>query len=542
MATRGIFRGINRARHLGAQSLNVASPPPQQAIFEPVPSGLALGGSASLRTGVRFTNATTVTVTEGDPHYDDVLLLLPFSGANGSTILTDYSPSPKTVTAHGNAAISNAQTLFGENTLYFDGSDDYVSVNSPINLGGEFTIEFPIYTAHRNNRIIGNRSAANGYLITTSLNNGQYKIIWNQWVSDAYSSAIGGIYTANQFVHVAICRDASGYVAIFVGGIGNTPVALPAPGSSTNNLDIGRDVSTPSSDNFQGYLGPVRITDYCRYTENFTPPSAPFPTTGAVTVYSGATPLLTLGGSATSAGSDPLLTSPGASNDSLLGEVACAFLETGAATDALTGGATTLLADSLRAQTPLTGVLAISGLLADTQSATTLLSAYQAGALNDTATAVDSLTTAATASLDDTSNSVDALTGALALGATVSDTATSLTVLGSYMTTKIADTSTVSDALTAHVAARLADTATGVDTLQGALAISGALTESVTTTDNLLAAMRAQVTETATGTETLNAAMTAAVADTATASTPVTGALALTVLLAETGASEDMLG
>jgi hypothetical protein len=41
-----------------------------------------------------------------DEYYDSVSLLLYGNGTNGSTTITDNSPSPKTVTAVGNAQIS----------------------------------------------------------------------------------------------------------------------------------------------------------------------------------------------------------------------------------------------------------------------------------------------------------------------------------------------------------------------------------------------------------------------------------------------------
>jgi hypothetical protein len=49
-----------------------------------------------------------------DPNFANVSLLLYGNGINGSTSITDNSPSPKTVTAVGNAQISTAkQSKFG---------------------------------------------------------------------------------------------------------------------------------------------------------------------------------------------------------------------------------------------------------------------------------------------------------------------------------------------------------------------------------------------------------------------------------------------
>jgi hypothetical protein len=63
-----------------------------------------------------------------DEYYDNVSLLLYGNGTNGSTTITDNSPSPKTVTAVGNAQISTAQSKFGGASIAFDGTGDYITV------------------------------------------------------------------------------------------------------------------------------------------------------------------------------------------------------------------------------------------------------------------------------------------------------------------------------------------------------------------------------------------------------------------------------
>ena len=63
---------------------------------------------------------------ETDPYRSQVSLLLHGDGANGSTTIVDSSPSPKTVTAVGNAQISTTQSKFGGSSLAFDGAGDYL--------------------------------------------------------------------------------------------------------------------------------------------------------------------------------------------------------------------------------------------------------------------------------------------------------------------------------------------------------------------------------------------------------------------------------
>jgi len=80
-----------------------------------------------------------------DTYYSNVSLLLHCDGSNGSTTFTDNSPSPKTVTANGNASVSTAQSKFGGASAVFDGTGDYLSLDGSSGFAfgtGDFTIEF----------------------------------------------------------------------------------------------------------------------------------------------------------------------------------------------------------------------------------------------------------------------------------------------------------------------------------------------------------------------------------------------------------------
>ena len=90
-----------------------------------------------------------------DPYYDNVSLLLHGDGTNGSTTIVDNSPSPKTMTALGNAQISTTESLFGGSSLYFDGSGNDAIQTLPGNdfvYGtGPFTLEAWIYYQGKGN-------------------------------------------------------------------------------------------------------------------------------------------------------------------------------------------------------------------------------------------------------------------------------------------------------------------------------------------------------------------------------------------------------
>jgi hypothetical protein len=75
-----------------------------------------------------------------DPYWSSVSLLLHFDGN-----LTDSSPTPKTITAVGNAAATGA-AKFGSASLAMDGDGDGLTVSDGMPRGSEdFTVEFWVY-------------------------------------------------------------------------------------------------------------------------------------------------------------------------------------------------------------------------------------------------------------------------------------------------------------------------------------------------------------------------------------------------------------
>lgn len=209
-----------------------------------------------------------------DPHYNSVSLLLPMEGVNNQTAFLDYSPSPKVITVAGNAKISNAQSKWGYNCGYFDGSGDYLACSGTefTLVTNDFTIEFWFYGAARANRVLGNRPATGGWMLAITPGTATYFNFWTG--GDAFNQVIGPAPTANAWNHVAACRAGNTY-RVYTSGIGGTPlVTANRPGTSAEQLNIGRDISVPSTDNTLGYIQDLRITSYgvARYTANFTPP------------------------------------------------------------------------------------------------------------------------------------------------------------------------------------------------------------------------------------------------------------------------------
>ena len=217
-------------------------------------------------------------MVEADPFFNNVSLLLHGDGANGSTTIVDSSPSPKTVTAFGDAQISTAQSKFGGASLAFTVSAGDRLTATPIAgfaLGAaDFTLESWLYPTAFTTLYaawIDFRSGA-GFQPARPL-------IWlgtDGKINFNNTLVTVNALSLNAWTHVALVRS-SGIITFYLNGIAN--------GSSTNAtsflcdaLNIGATNDFPSTYYYRGYIDDLRITKgIARYTSNFTPPTAPFP-------------------------------------------------------------------------------------------------------------------------------------------------------------------------------------------------------------------------------------------------------------------------
>jgi hypothetical protein len=186
----------------------------------------------------------------------------------------------------GNAQISTTQSKWGGSSMAFDGTGDWLQApnNNIYNVGAsDFTIEFWLYVAT-------NPAAAAGVVYKTgySSNTGWWVIYYPGYIgfglgigSALVQSAAASISTTT-WTHVAITRSGT-TGKIFINGIqSGSSGTINNFTDSTTVLAIGAlDVATGWNASYplNGYIQDLRITrGYARYTANFTPPIAAFPT------------------------------------------------------------------------------------------------------------------------------------------------------------------------------------------------------------------------------------------------------------------------
>ena len=246
--------------------------------------------------------------SQNDPYFNNVLLLLHFDGANGSTTITDSSLYNRSIT-RVNATISTAQSVFGGSSLSLNGSNTYLETgagtavpgyyagtNADFNWGTEdFTYECWIRPASfSNNQVHMCRWYNSTYTGTNA--GGQWRALSqagaNTQVGYTYQDATqSNINSAtntlvlNTWAHWAWVRFGSSWKLYVNGNSVGTPVTntrallttTSLSGTTGVPLTIGRNQESAVW-YFNGFMDEVRVTrGVARYTGNFTPPTAPFP-------------------------------------------------------------------------------------------------------------------------------------------------------------------------------------------------------------------------------------------------------------------------
>jgi hypothetical protein len=224
--------------------------------------------------------ARTISAIPTAPYTADVNTRLLLNFTNG--VMLDAT-SRNVLEAAGEARINSIQTKFGGSSLFFDGDNDYlVMPYSPIfNLGiGQFTIECWVnFTTLSGNRLIFDT-------YTSAATGGGYQLYWRGTGTSITFYANGVVvaqssftsHITNTWYHVAVTRDATNTVRIFIDGTSyaSASYATAIDIATTARPAVGIQYATLTND-FHGYIDNLRITKgWARYTANFTAPASAF--------------------------------------------------------------------------------------------------------------------------------------------------------------------------------------------------------------------------------------------------------------------------
>jgi hypothetical protein len=188
------------------------------------------------------------------------------------------SRPPKNISVFGNTAVSTTQSKFGLGSIVFDGTGDYLKINSNSDFQfgtGDFTVEGWAYRATTGVAVslFDFRSAATQTAPWLYIGTGG-SLLYVVNSSNRISTGSGTI-GAGSWYHVAVSRSGTD-TRVFVNG-----TQAGSTYTDTNNyiqspLTIGSRY-TGANEFFNGYIDELRVTKgLARYTSNFTAPTAAF--------------------------------------------------------------------------------------------------------------------------------------------------------------------------------------------------------------------------------------------------------------------------
>lgn len=212
-----------------------------------------------------------------------VALLLPLSGENNSTVFTDISPSPKTVSVFGDAKIQTAVSKFYGSSAFFDGTGDFASV--PYSTDFEFGAgDFTIACWVRFNSFAGNgwfqqffgSLAASGTYYAVDLDyyagDIRFELTYNT-TTITLSTASAVSITTGVWYHVAATREGNVF-RLFVDGIlrASTTNTISIPTNTSKTIGIG-GLASGATYKLNGYLqDAIIVKESALYTADFPLP------------------------------------------------------------------------------------------------------------------------------------------------------------------------------------------------------------------------------------------------------------------------------
>ena len=221
--------------------------------------------------------------TVGDVHFPKVICLLSFDGgSNGSTTLTDLSNNSLTINAESGAQISTAESKWGSSSLFLDGTNDYVELNSlasSLSSASAFTIEgwFKLPQSDEVGVLWGINTSSGGNLLWPLVNGDSSMKINAGSTSSSFSISPVNIRDGD-WHHVAVTHDGSNNYDVYVDGNKYKDYTGSSSYSSNNQIQIGMEYDTSTKGDYCSmYCNDFRVSNFRRYTDStYTVPTAAF--------------------------------------------------------------------------------------------------------------------------------------------------------------------------------------------------------------------------------------------------------------------------
>jgi hypothetical protein len=244
------------------------------------------GGHGRIRLSV---NITTGTFAAGQNLYyisstgtvaasgliDEVTGNYIYIKSNAPGFVEANDRTPKVVNVFGAPRVSSFQRKFGTGSVLFQANGDLLTLVNATDLQfdtGPFTIETFVFLNDRNRR---QQIFNKGIIPGTTF--GLYIDAGNKLTGQHGTTLVTGTnsISSGTWHHVALCRDPSNNVRIFLDG------NLEGTVTSTANVTNGDPITMGGQESdgtlyLGGYLDEIRVSTTYRYTSAFTPPTSAF--------------------------------------------------------------------------------------------------------------------------------------------------------------------------------------------------------------------------------------------------------------------------
>lgn len=216
-----------------------------------------------------------------DPFFANVISLIHWDGAEGSTSFTDQIAGRTWTNGTNGGKLTTTGQLFGSAALLFSGSsNNQINTDTHADWGygtGNFTIEFWVYMPSVPSTVMLWDQRVSATNPAPALFKQGSNLIY--YVSGGVRISATSPLVASAWQHLAVCRSGSS-TRLFHNGIqvGST-WTTDSTNYAANRARIGTNADTAGGfGTFTGMYDDIRVTKgVARYTENFIPPSEPFP-------------------------------------------------------------------------------------------------------------------------------------------------------------------------------------------------------------------------------------------------------------------------